>query len=600
MTAAPLGGAPQRAAGLLVVGSGVAGLYAALTAAARGLDIVLLTKDNLENSNSWYAQGGLSAVGPVGVAHGDSVASHVADTLTAGARLNDESAVFAMCEAAWSHVENLIAAGAEFDTDARGNQALCLEAAHAHARILHAGGDATGKVLSGALITACLKQEAAGALRIRERAFATELLMQDAAEPERITGVRVLNADGSTEDLHADAVLLATGGIGNLFSATTNPAGATGDGAALAYRAGALLLDSEFIQFHPTLVPSAGSGERGFMVSEAVRGEGAILVDEHGHRFMPAIHPDAELAPRDVVARAIHAVNAAGGHAYLDATGVEAAHAPGNGPGFLSGRFPSITAALARLGHDLSVAPVPVTEAAHYWMGGVCTDRLGRTTLPGLYAAGETACTGVHGANRLASNSLLEALVFAWNVVDGLHTPGPGTVSAVPAAAESTAGTTTETMTDAATSSALTSVIMTHPGTSPLSTAPGSTAASRATGTELDLPTLQNLASTHLGVERTGDGLRSAVRQLDSCRVAGNDRAAHELRNLLTLARVIARAALARENSIGAHYRLDAPRPPEPVDGRLPRHGFRLDIPSTAHAASQLVSSHLVSSNIGS
>ncbi|MFJ6416979.1 L-aspartate oxidase [Paeniglutamicibacter sp. NPDC091659] len=567
MTAAPLNAAPLRATGLLVVGSGVAGLYAALTAAARGLEVTLLTKDNLENSNSWFAQGGLSAVGPAGIARGDSVASHVADTLTAGARLNDAGAVAAMCAAAWDHVERLTEAGAVFDSDPEGEYALGLEAAHAHARILHAGGDATGKALASALIDACLKQEAAGALRIRERAFVTELLAQDPYDPERITGVRVLNADGTTEELTADAVLLATGGVGNLFAATTNPRGATGDGAALAYRAGALLADSEFVQFHPTLVSPGG-----FMVSEAVRGEGAILVDQHGHRFMPAVHPDAELAPRDVVARAIHAVNAAGGQAYLDATGVESDH----GPGFLARRFPSITAALAKLGHDLAAAPVPVTEAAHYWMGGVFTDRLGRTTLPGLYAAGETACTGVHGANRLASNSLLEALVFAWSAVVNLPAAG---ATADPRSAD--AGT-----------------IAVHTLETVATAAAGST--------PVDLPTLQRLATGHLGVERTGADLEDALRQLSLWHVEGADRAAHELCNLLTLARVMATAALARENSIGAHFRLDAPGAPEPANGALPRRGYRMAgpvkaFPAIANADTAIAAtSQLVSSNIGS
>ncbi|MGL3806006.1 L-aspartate oxidase [Paeniglutamicibacter sp. R2-26] len=549
----------MTATGLLVVGSGVAGLYAALTAAARGLQVTLLTKDNLENSNSWYAQGGLSAVGPEGIARGDSVASHIADTLVAGARLNDADAVAAMCDAAWEHVERLTEAGAAFDSAPGGGYALGLEAAHAHPRILHAGGDATGKALAGALIDACLRQEAAGTLRIRERSFATELLARDAADPRRITGVRVLDADGTTGELTADAVLLATGGLGNLFAATTNPHGATGDGAALAYRAGALLVDGEFVQFHPTLVRPEGYAGRGFMVSEAVRGEGAVLVDHTGHRFMPAIHPDAELAPRDVVARAIHAVNASGGQAYLDATGVEAAR----GPGFLARRFPSITAALAKLGHDLAAAPVPVTEAAHYWMGGVFTDRLGRTTLPGLYAAGETACTGVHGANRLASNSLLEALVFAWSAVANL--PSVRTDAGGHTAADTPAIT-------------VRALVAPADGTTPVG-----------------LPALQALASRHLGVERTAEGVEAALLQLSRWHVEGTDRAARELGNLLTLARVVATAALARDNSIGAHYRSDAPWPPEPANGTLPRLGFQ-----TAPAVVHHATSNLLTSNIGS
>ena len=519
---------------LIVVGSGVAGLYAALSAATRGMSVSLVTKDALENSNSWYAQGGLTAVGPVGIARGDSVASHIADTLIAGAQLNNVSAVRSMCESAWTHVEALVAAGTEFDRMASGEFALGLEAAHAHPRILHAGGDTTGKVMASALIAACLKEEAAGRLTIREHVFVTDLLQEAADEPERVTGIRVLNQHDRVESLRSSAVLLATGGIGRLYAATTNPTGATGDGAALAYRAGAVLADTEFVQFHPTLVSPGG-----FMISEAVRGEGAILVDQHGERFMPSVHPDAELAPRDVVARAIHAINASGNQSFLDATAVEVKR----GEGFLARRFPSITTSLAALGYDLAVDPVPVTEAAHYWMGGVLTNEQGQSTLPGLYAAGETACTGVHGANRLASNSLLEALTFAWNTVVSL-----------------------EASNNARTPDADISVINTRPGTSMCSGKPAQ---------ELTLEALQNVATTYLGVERTATGLHEALGLLASYTVSGTDRAAHELRNLLTLATVIANAALNRTNSIGAHYRLDAPAPPELNHGKLARYGFK-------------------------
>ena len=521
-------------ADLIVVGSGVAGLYAALSAATRGLRVSLVTKNALENSNSWYAQGGLTAVGPVGIAHGDSVASHIADTLIAGAQLNDVSAVRSMCESAWTHVEALVAAGTDFDRDATGEFALGLEAAHAHPRILHAGGDATGKVMASALIAACLKEEAAGRLTIREHVFVTDLLQDHPGDPERVTGIRVLNQHQHHETLRSAAVLLATGGIGRLYAATTNPDGATGDGAALAYRAGAVLADTEFVQFHPTLVNPGG-----FMISEAVRGEGAILVDQHGDRFMLGVHPDAELAPRDVVARAIHAINSSGNQAFLDATLVETTR----WEGFLARRFPSITTSLAALGHDLAGAPVPVTEAAHYWMGGILTNEQGQSTLPGLYAAGETACTGVHGANRLASNSLLEALTFAWNTVATLQAPGA-----------------------AWTGNADTNVIITQPDLS----LDGAETIQR-----LDLETLQDLASTYLGVERTETGLRTALQKLASFTVSGTDREAHELRNLLTVATVIAGAALNRTNSIGAHYRTDAPALPESKHGMLVRYGFK-------------------------
>ncbi|GAA4363033.1 L-aspartate oxidase [Paeniglutamicibacter cryotolerans] len=522
---------------LLIVGSGIAGLYAAVTAAARGHRTTLLTKDRLRDSNTWYAQGGIAAVGPLGASRGDAVAHHVADTLTAGAGLNDETAVRRICAGAWAQVQALSELGAGFDTAPEGEYALGLEAAHSHARILHAHGDGTGRALAGALITACRSLEAAGKLEIRENAFVSRLL----TDGHRVTGVQVLSDAHShaqsgagfagTGELHADAVLLATGGIGQLYAATTNPAGATGDGVALAWEAGALVADAEFVQFHPTLVPAGR-----FMISEAVRGEGAVLIDGTGTRFMQGIHPDAELAPRDVVARAIHRVRSAGGAVYLDATAVERRE----GPGFLARRFPGITAALGALGHDLALAPVPVAPAQHYWMGGIHVDDAGRTTVPGLLAAGECSNTGVHGANRLASNSLLEALVYAWRAVT--HLPVAGTP----------------------TGTADTSLITTHPG--PLTPEEATAEASC-----VELSALQELATAYLGVERTGAELRVAAKQLASWSSPGATRATLELSNLLTVGRIIAHAAGLRGDSIGAHYRLDAPGLPQPRNGRPAR-----------------------------
>ncbi|MGG5751777.1 L-aspartate oxidase [Zafaria sp. Z1313] len=401
----------RRSRRLVVVGSGIAGLYGAIAAAERGHTALLLTKDRLQDSNTWYAQGGISAVGPAGVASGDSAAAHVEDTLRAGARLGDARAVRMMCTSAWGHIEALAAHGTAFDpavpsgrasgttpgprpgADGTGAWALGLEAAHSAPRILHAGGDSTGRVVAAALIGVVRRLAAEGRIELREHTLAAGLQVAEGA----VDGVRL--ADGTVE--RGDAVLLATGGIGRLYPLTTNPAGATGDGAAMAWAAGAALADAEFVQFHPTLVPDGP-----FMVSEAVRGEGAVLLDGTGRRFMGAVHPDAELAPRDVVARAIHRARRETGSVHLDASGVERTR----GRGFLARRFPGITARLAELGHDLAAAPVPVSEAQHYWMGGILTDAQGRSTLPGLFAAGETACTGVHGANRLASNSLLEAM----------------------------------------------------------------------------------------------------------------------------------------------------------------------------------------------
>lgn len=538
---------------LLVIGSGIAGLYAAVTAAARGHVTTLITKDRLRDSNTWYAQGGIAAVGPLGESRGDTVASHVADTLIAGAALNDEAAVRLVCADAWTHVSALAGLGAGFDAAPDGGYALGLEAAHAHARILHAHGDGTGRALASALIDACLGLEAAGKLTIREHTFVSRLLV----ERDRVTGVRILagagvsgDAAGSSE-LHADHVLLATGGIGALYDTTTNPAGATGDGVALAWDAGAVMADAEFVQFHPTLVP-----EGRFMISEAVRGEGAVLIDGTGTRFMPGIHPDAELAPRDVVARAIHRVRSTGGAVYLDATGVELRE----GFGFLARRFPGITAALAQLGHDLALAPVPVAQAQHYWMGGILVDEAGHTTVPGLLAAGECANTGVHGANRLASNSLLEALVYAWRAVTGL-----------PAASDSRnpgdSGPTADT-----------SGLVLRPG-------PLDPQCADDEAPPVDLLSLQELATAYLGVERTGAELRVAEKQLGAWSSPGRSRAELELSNLLTVGRIIAHAALLRRDSIGAHYRLDAPELPQPVNGHLSRTG--LFNPHTAERADQ-------------
>ncbi|MGO1318597.1 MAG: L-aspartate oxidase, partial [Cellulomonadaceae bacterium] len=367
---------------VVVVGSGVAGLLAALEASVFAR-VTLVTKAELGESNTAHAQGGVAVAGPAP----DSVAAHVHDTLAAGAGLCDEAAVGALCADGPDAVAALRAHGTRFDLH-RG-----LEAAHSHARILHAGGDATGAEIARALVAAVRR----ASVQILERTTVTDLLVRDG----RAAGVRTL-----TGRLEADAVVLATGGAGQLFPHTTNPEVATGDGVALALRAGVACADLELYQFHPTALAGPGS----FLVSEAVRGEGAVLLDAQGRRFMTAVHPDAELAPRDVVARAIAATAAAqGSHVRLDASAL--------GADFVARRFPTIVAACAERGFDLTRTPVPVTPAAHYWMGGVRTDAWGRTSLPGLWAVGEVACTGAHGANRLASNSLLEGAVFARRAV---------------------------------------------------------------------------------------------------------------------------------------------------------------------------------------
>ncbi|MDQ0868901.1 L-aspartate oxidase [Arthrobacter sp. V1I9] len=418
---APARHSPAARTRLIVVGSGIAGLYAALLAADAGAEVVLLSKGRLRESNTWYAQGGISAVldGP---APGDTVAAHIADTLRAGAGHCNEDAVRLMCTEASRDIAGLRRFGVRFDAAADGGPALGLEAAHSAPRILHAGGDATGAKVAAALIQSVLQRQADGILTVRTSAHATSLLQQNG----RVTGVESLQ-DGNLAMVQGDAVLLATGGAGQLFAQTTNPAVATADGVALAVRAGAAATDLEFFQFHPTCLvvapPSGpatapGTAQAPLLISEAVRGEGAILVDGNGKRFMRAYHPDAELAPRDVVSRsiALHLAKLGdpNGHVYLDARVIESI----KGPGFLAKRFPTLTQRTLDTGIDWTRELVPVAPAAHYWMGGVTTDLHGRTTVPGLYAAGEVACTGVQGANRLASNSLLEGLVFGRRAVE--------------------------------------------------------------------------------------------------------------------------------------------------------------------------------------
>ena len=392
---------------IVVVGSGIAGLTAALEASERH-EVTLITKAELAESNTRYAQGGIAAV----MFDDDSVENHVADTIAAGAGLCNPEAVRVLCEEGPERVRDLIQRGVEFDR-ANGEFARGLEAAHSHARVLHAGGDATGAAVELALVAAV---RAAG-IRVLEHHFLADLVLADSSGrsvgnsgqspvsrfSSRVSGVSVITASGEVLNFRADAVILASGGAGQLYRHTTNPVVATGDGAAAAIRAGAVMADVEFYQFHPTSLAIPGN----FLISEAVRGERAVLRAADGTRFLADVHPLAELAPRDVVARGIAAQmeKQPGQPVLLDATAL--------GAEFLSERFPSISRACAANGLDWARVPIPVTPAAHYWMGGIRTDLWGRTSVPGLFAVGEVAATGVHGANRLASNSLLESLVFA-------------------------------------------------------------------------------------------------------------------------------------------------------------------------------------------
>ncbi len=581
--------APARRPRLVIVGSGIAGLYAALLASdavadnadcpgAPAADVVLLTKGTLEESNTFYAQGGVSAVlSPAEAAPGDSVAAHIADTLAAGAGMNDPEAVRILCTEAVRDIDGLRRFGVEFDAGPGGDPALGLEAAHSAPRILHAGGDATGARIARGLVAAVLDRAVQGRLRVETSAFVTELLTETPGgtgpagrpTPARVTGVGYLS-HGMSKRLAADAVLLATGGAGRLFARTSNPAVATADGLALAWRAGAAVQDLEFFQFHPTTlaVAEVPGGPPALLISEAVRGEGAVLVDAAGYRFMPDYHPDAELAPRDVVSRSIALHLAATGApadsaVYLDARGIEAAR----GAGYLARRFPTITAAALAAGYDWTRRPVPVSPAAHYWMGGVATDLWARTTVPGLYAAGEVARTGAQGANRLASNSLLEGLVFGRRAVTAfLHdarTAGTGRDAAPGAVAEHPAG----------------------PRHAVLPVPPEASA-----GTPFSRAALGRLMTGAAGVMRSGAELAQAERQLDhwAAEIAAGERTRgilnqgdlsqgilsqgdHEDRNLLLAAQLLVAAARQRTRSAGAHYRADtAPPTDRPAAGTRP------------------------------
>jgi L-aspartate oxidase len=490
---------------IIVVGSGIAGLIAALRLSRR-FRVRLVTKSEVAESNTRWAQGGIAAA----VSPDDSVAAHVADTMRAGAGLCNREAVEVLCSEGPARIKDLIRLGVAFDKR-DGELARGLEAAHSRARVLHAQGDATGLSIEMTLVRALRNAD----VEVLEHTFACDLSL----DYGRVRGLRVIAKNGEHHELEADAVVLASGGAGQMYLHTTNPAGATGDGIAMAQRAGAQLADVEFYQFHPTALAVPGT----FLVSEAVRGEGAVLLDAHGRRFMQTLHLDAELAPRDVVARGIAMQMAAQGGrpVLLDATKL--------GADFLARRFPSIDAACRSRGLNWAAEPIPVTPAAHYWMGGVRTDLWGRTSLPGLFAVGEAACTGVHGANRLASNSLLESLVFAWRCADLLQENSSAWSDAlqqlhrIEGVAEF--------------------------GLSQLSSP--QILSSRAQ--------LQSLMWNMVGIERNGHDLRRALEQLNSWNVKGATVLSLETTNLLELARVTTRAALARRESRGAHYRDDYP-----------------------------------------
>jgi L-aspartate oxidase len=531
-----------------VVGSGVAGLRAAIELSSAGT-VLVLAKSDLSESATAYAQGGIA----VALSDEDEISLHEQDTLNAGDGLCRPEPVGLLVEEGPKYITQLIEWGTEFDR-AGTKLAFTREAAHSRSRILHAHGDSTGREISRALLA---RAHALPHLHLRAHAFTTGLILENG----RVVGLRFLDEnDGSLHEVRAGAVLLATGGLGQLYRETTNPAVATGDGMAIAYEAGAVLSDMEFVQFHPTALAIKGAPR--FLLSEALRGEGGILRNINLERFMKRYAEAQELAPRDVVARAIvsemHRTNAQ--HVYLDMTAKSAE--------FLQKRFPRIYATCLGHGLDLASDLAPVCPAAHYMMGGVKTDPWGRTSLPGLYAAGETADTGVHGANRLASNSLLEGLVFGARAGDAMikdapgrrHRPDhlPGSPAPKPSAHPSNSG---------------------H---APHGSRPAAAAASPDPSL---LAQIRDVMWRHVGILRSAKELSATLSQLENMELpqvavatqsqhsaAGSShgpavatkkvslaRADYELLNLHCLATLISRSALAREESRGSHYRSDFP-----------------------------------------
>ncbi len=542
--------------GALVVGSGIAGLLTALHAVERGCRVTLVTKDVLEHANTRFAQGGIAGV----MFDDDRGEDHVRDTLVAGAGLSDRAAVRVLVDEGPARIRELVALGVAFDRDDTGGFVKGLEAAHSYPRILHAGGDATGTAIEKALVARLRASDVA----VIEHAFLVDLVVAEG----QVTGVELLvgetdAAAGRREIITADAVVLATGGAGELYAHSTNPEVATGDGIAAAIRAGADVRDLEFFQFHPTVLAVGDS----FLVSEAVRGEGATLVDEHGRRFAFDAHPDGELAPRDVVARAIARQMELqdGRPVFLDATHIHSEDATERAA-FLARRFPTIDRAVRERGLDWARQPIPVTPAAHYLMGGVRTDLFGRTTLPGLYAVGEVARTGVHGANRLASNSLLEGAVFgarAGDVIAGDAASGSWPPVLEHASADG------EPLRSPVTNRRPARQIVTGeqenvgmPGTSARVAAP---AFSRAA--------LQELLWDDAGLVRDDAGLGHAASVISIWRgqrrsaVAEHD---FEDENLLLVAEHLVGAALARRESVGAHFRSDGTPAESPLSLSAP------------------------------
>lgn len=511
---------PTASFDFLIIGSGVAGLSCAIELAPHGR-VAVLTKEAISEGSTQWAQGGIAAaLAPEPL---DSAKLHEQDTMQAGAGLCDRSAVHVLVTEGPQRVRELIARGAHFDTEPSGELKLTREAAHNARRIVHSYGDSTGREVQRSLSAEAL--QSAG-ITVFEDVLTVDLLLSGPPDQRRCCGALAL--DMETRELRlfrGRATIVATGGIGALYKVTTNPPVLTGDGMAMALRAGAALMDMEFVQFHPTAF-AKGPHNPKFLISEAVRGEGALLLNSAGERFMPRYHPDAELAPRDVVSRAIaqEILSAGSDYVVLDLTANTAQQ--------IAARFPKIYATCVAYGIDPALEPIPVSPAEHYMMGGIRTDLHGATDVPGLLACGECACTGVHGANRLASNSMLEGLVFGIRTVEGAIA-----ASKIPLLDE-------------------------------LSGQPPSIEDQpRANFSEAEISVartrLQEIMWKLVGLVRSGDGLRQAVTELGALEVRYGQpaltRPSIELANMITVAGVVARASLEREESRGAHYRTDCP-----------------------------------------
>jgi L-aspartate oxidase len=489
----------------ILVGSGIAGLYTALLAKQHG-SVLIVTKGNIDDCNTLRAQGGIAA--PIG--QGDSAELHFHDTIAAGCGLSDEAAVRILADEAQDRIASLVNLGVPFDT-VEGKIALTTEAAHSKARILHAGGDATGAHIENTLTA----RVHASNIRVMENCLATDIIV----EKGRAVGIRTLDCrNGSRETFECGSLILATGGAGQLYRLNTNSPIATGDGLALAFKAGAEIMDMEFYQFHPTALHMPGVMP--FLISEAVRGEGGLLRNADGHRFMPDYVPEGEMAPRDVVARSIlYEMQKTGAdHVFIDVT-----HLP---PHQTATRFPQIYRYCLDHGLDITRTPAPVAPAAHYMMGGIKVNTWGETSVGGLFATGEVACTGVHGANRLASNSMLEVVVFSKRIIEKSSDGRDG--AAAPQRVE-----------------AYHRLGQRH---APPATQPPS------------LDRLQALLWEKVGIIRHRETLSAAADILAAWQETlppPTERVSYELGNLVLTGRLVAEAALLREESRGAHFRSD-------------------------------------------